>query len=79
MKIGEETLKKHGLKAVKFSELSDGDEFNIDIDFDSCNDPDFYRRKIQGPNIGFADGTFMTCLETVAEYLEDDVIAYVRA
>jgi len=74
-------LEKHGLKEVKFSELIDGDEFNIPVDFspNRRNPPEFYRRKLVGENVIFADGKPMGLHETVTDYVGFDKIVFVKA
>ncbi len=74
-------LKKHGLKKVKFSELIDGDEFNIPNDFGPrrTNPPEFYRRKLVGENVIYADGTPMALPEIVTDYARIDKIVFVKA
>ncbi|KKM66144.1 hypothetical protein LCGC14_1484070 [marine sediment metagenome] len=74
-------LEKHGLKEVKFSELIDGDEFNIPVDFspNRRNPPEFYRRKLVGGNVIFADGKPMALSEVAAEYLEADETVFIKA
>ena len=74
-------LEKHGLKEVKFSELIDGDEFNIPVDFspNRRNPPEFYRRKLVGGNVIFADGKPMALPETVTDYVGFDKIVFVKA
>lgn len=73
-------LKKYGLKEIKFSELIDGDEFNTANDFSlqRMNPPEFYKRKIAGKNIIYADGTPTACSETVAEFLTYDMTVFVK-
>ena len=74
-------LKKHGLKEIKFSELIDGEEFNFPDDFSShrMNPPEFYRRKLVGKDVIYADGTPMALSEVAAEYLEADETVFVKA
>lgn len=76
-------LKKHGLKEIKFADLVDGEEFNIPNDFNPSrtNPPEFYRRKLVGQNIIFADGSPMAYPEDVSMYTaeNDDDIVFIEA
>ena len=69
-------LETYGLKEIKFSELADGDEFNIAADFQSVHihEPEFYRRKLQGIYVVYADGSLMLFDETVADYSVDQTV-----
>ena len=69
-------FKKYGLKEIKFSELADGDEFNILNDFDSqrMNPPEFYRRKLVGENVIYVDGMRMMLPETTADFTKNEMV-----
>ncbi len=79
--VTKEQLEEHGLKEIKFSELTDGEEFNIPNDF--CpprqNPPEFYRRKLVGSSIVYADGMPMFLPEDVTLYVDEgDDIVFVK-
>ncbi len=73
-------LEKYGLKAVKFNELIDGDEFNVLEDFDPVrmNPPEYYQRKLVGKDVIYADGTPMALPEVAANYLKVDETVFVK-
>lgn len=80
--IEQSILDKHGLKQIKFSDLIDGEEFNIPEDFHpelGCL-PEHFRRKLVGQNVIYADGKPMCIPEDVSIYPENgrDDIVYVR-
>ena len=80
-KFTRKQLKKYGLKAVKFSKLTNGDEFNIPVDFDNFMtfSYDYYRRKLVGDTIEFADGQPMSQLQTAAAFAKDYKVVFVKA
>ncbi len=74
-------LKKYGLKEIKFSELVDGDEFQIIDDFNPLlgYPPEFFKRKLNNKMIVFADGMPMFGdPETTADYSSDKIV-FVKA
>lgn len=73
MKVTDAQLQAEGLKRAKFSDLVDGQEFNVVSDFyPSRSRPvAFYRRKIKGDIIVFADGSVMFTPEYVRKTSPD--------
>ena len=80
-KLTKKQLKKYGLKAVKFSKLTNGDEFNMPCDFDSSmlNNFTFYRRKLVDGEIIFADGTPMAKPRTANDFSKNYKMVFVKA
>jgi len=55
--ITPEILKKLNLKAVPFSEIGEGQTFNILVDFATPDCVAFLQRRLVGDNIEFHDGS----------------------
>ncbi len=80
--LSKELLEKYNLKEIPFADLLDGEEFNTIYDFVELypqlqDEHGYYRRKLQGAEVVYADGTFVLPLEFAKEYTDE--IVYVRA
>ena len=65
-------LEKYGLKEAKFADLIDGEEFNIPADVGCLHNFDFYRRKLVGDKVIYANGSPMAIPENVTMYTEEN-------
>ena len=74
-------LEKHGLKKIRFKKLHDGDEFNIPDDFHPAmtHPYTFYRRKLTGNEIIFADGMSMMFRRGAEDFAKANKIVFVKA